>query len=94
MTDQLVKKTEQHRSTDEEGSILQPIREIFKLHITEQGKEAIEKVKDKAASDPKLYVDTILAVHRKYHALLTGALDNDSGFAKALDQAASDFVNK
>ena len=88
---QLVKKTESHRS--DEASILEPIRQIFKDHITEQGKMALEKVKVTAATDPKLYVDTILTVHKKYNQLLTTALENDSGFAKALDQAASHFVN-
>ena len=55
--------------------------------------EAIRKVKDSATTDPKSYVDTILDIHRKYHALVTQAFDNDSGFATSLDRAASNFVN-
>ena len=59
----------------------------------DKGKEAIRKVKDSATTDPKSYVDTILEIHRKYHALVTQAFDNDSGFATSLDRAASNFVN-
>ena len=51
-------------------------------------------MKSTAVTDPKLYVDTILTIHSKFHKLLVTALENDSGFAKSLDQAASDFVNK
>lgn len=70
------------------------IEKYFQDHITEQGKQALEKVKSTAVTDPKLYVDTILTIHSKFHKLLVTALENDSGFAKSLDQAASDFVNK
>jgi len=89
----LVKKTENHRNRADEESILDPMRKSFQDHIATQGKEAIRKVKDSATTDPKSYVDTILDIHRKYHALVTQAFDNDSGFATSLDRAASNFVN-
>ena len=37
--------------------------------------------------DPKLYVSTILDVHRKYNALVMTAFNNDSGFVASLDKA-------
>lgn len=36
--------------------------------------------------DPKLYVNTILEVYRKYHALVISAFKSDSGFLTALDK--------
>ena len=36
--------------------------------------------------DPKVYVETILAVHRKYNALVMTAFGNDPGFIEALDK--------
>ena len=36
--------------------------------------------------DPKLYVETILSVHRKYNALVMTAFGNDTGFIEALDK--------
>jgi len=36
--------------------------------------------------DPKIYVQTILDVHKKYHALVMTAFSNDSGFVAALDK--------
>ena len=89
----LVKKTENHRNKTEENSVLDPMRDSFRDHITSQGKNAISSVKATALTDPKSYVDTILNIHRKYHSLVTDAFDNDSGFATSLDRAASDFVN-
>lgn len=36
--------------------------------------------------DPKMYVQTILDVHKKYHALVMTAFSNDAGFVAALDK--------
>ena len=43
--------------------------------------------------DPKLYVSTILDVHRKYNALVMTAFNNDSGFVASLDKACGKFIN-
>ena len=88
----LVKKTEAHR-TDTESS-LDPMKATFEAHITGQGNAAVEKVRNTAVQDPKSYIDTILEVHRKYNALVQNAFDSDSGFATALDRAATKFVNQ
>ena len=41
----------------------------------------------------KLYVSTILDVHKKYNALVLTAFTNDSGFVAALDKACGKFIN-
>ena len=61
---------------------------------TQQGMAAVHQVKDNAIADPKSYIDTILNVHRKYNKIVQEAFDNDSGFATALDRAATKFVNE
>jgi cullin 1 len=43
--------------------------------------------------DPKVYVSTVLAVHKKYNALVLTAFNNDSGFVAALDKACGRFIN-
>jgi hypothetical protein len=43
--------------------------------------------------DPKVYVNTILEVHKKYNALVLIAFNNDSGFVAALDKACGRFIN-
>jgi hypothetical protein len=40
-----------------------------------------------AINDPKIYVQTILEVHRKFNALVITAFNNDSGFVASLDKA-------
>uniref|UniRef100_H2YZC0 Cullin-1 n=1 Tax=Ciona savignyi TaxID=51511 RepID=H2YZC0_CIOSA len=45
-------------------------------------------------NDPKLYVQTILDVHKKYDALVQTSFDSDSGFVAALDKACGRFINK
>ena len=63
------------------------LRNLLENHITTQGLAAIEKLGDEALNDPKIYVSTILEVHRKYNALVLTAFNNDSGFVASLDKA-------
>lgn len=43
--------------------------------------------------DPKVYVQTILEVHKKYNALVLTSFKNDNGFVAALDKACGKFIN-
>ena len=60
-------------------------------HITNQGLAAIEKLGEDALNDPKIYVSTILEVHRKYNALVLTSFNNDSGFVASLDKACGEL---
>uniref|UniRef100_A0A2M3ZG59 Cullin-1 n=1 Tax=Anopheles braziliensis TaxID=58242 RepID=A0A2M3ZG59_9DIPT len=72
---------------------LHELKEILETHIHNQGLAAIEKCGDSAVNDPKIYVQTILEVHKKYNALVLTAFNNDSGFVAALDKACGKFIN-
>ena len=39
-------------------------------------------------------METLLAVHKKFHTVVVGAFKNDNGFVAALDKACREFVNK
>ncbi|CAG2179713.1 unnamed protein product, partial [Oppiella nova] len=67
--------------------------QFFKDHIIKDGKEAVEKIADKASDDPILFVETIWSVYDKYRNLLEKALQSDAQFFKSLDAASMDFVN-
>ncbi|XP_065332352.1 cullin-1 isoform X1 [Cloeon dipterum] len=69
------------------------LRTLLEQHIYTQGLEAIEKCGESAVNDPKVYVSTVLAVHKKYNALVLTAFNNDSGFVAALDKACGRFIN-
>merc|ERR1712004_520118 len=69
------------------------LRNLLENHITAQGLAAIEKLGQEALNEPKIYVSTILEVHRKYNALVLTAFSNDSGFVAALDKACGKFIN-
>ena len=62
------------------------LKVLLENHINTQGLAAIEKLGDEALNDPKVYVSTILEVHKKYHALVLTAFANDSGFVASLDK--------
>ena len=67
------------------------LRDLLENHITAQGLAAIEKLGEEALNDPKIYVSTILEVHRKYNALVLTAFNNDSGFVASLDKACGEL---
>jgi cullin 1 len=69
------------------------LRHLLETHIHNQGLTAIEKCGEAALNDPKIYVNTILEVHKKYNALVLVAFNNDSGFVAALDKACGRFIN-
>ncbi|XP_075224778.1 cullin 1 [Lycorma delicatula] len=69
------------------------LKNLLESHIANQGNNAIEKCGDAASNDPKVYVSTILEVHKKYNALVLMAFSNDSGFVAALDKACGKFIN-
>ncbi|XP_063908077.1 cullin-1-like isoform X2 [Zophobas morio] len=69
------------------------LRTLLEQHIAAQGLSAIEKCGESAHNDPKIYVNTILEVHKKYNALVLIAFNNDSGFVAALDKACGRFIN-
>jgi cullin 1 len=69
------------------------LRNLLENHITNQGLAAIEKLGQEALNEPKIYVSTILEVHRKYNALVLTAFNNDSGFVASLDKACGKFIN-
>ncbi|PNF34275.1 Cullin-1 [Cryptotermes secundus] len=69
------------------------LKNLLESHIASQGLAAIDKCGDSANNDPKIYVNTILEVHKKYNALVLTAFNNDSGFVAALDKACGRFIN-
>uniref|UniRef100_H2YZB9 Cullin family profile domain-containing protein n=1 Tax=Ciona savignyi TaxID=51511 RepID=H2YZB9_CIOSA len=60
----------------------------------ERQKVVVLKPTNGQSVDPKLYVQTILDVHKKYDALVQTSFDSDSGFVAALDKACGRFINK
>lgn len=44
-----------------------------------------------STKDPKMYVQTVLDVHKKYNALVMSAFNNDAGFVAALDKVSSNM---
>ena len=68
------------------------LRDLLENHITVQGLSAIEKLGKEALNDPKIYVSTILEVHRKFNALVLTAFNNESGFVASLDKACGELV--
>ncbi|KAG8195459.1 hypothetical protein JTE90_002631 [Oedothorax gibbosus] len=69
------------------------LRTRLESHIHNQGLTAIEKCGESASNDPKIYVNTILDVHKKYNSLVITAFNNDAGFVAALDKACGKFIN-
>ncbi|ELT87658.1 hypothetical protein CAPTEDRAFT_180635 [Capitella teleta] len=69
------------------------LKTLLETHICSQGLTAVERCGDSAVNEPKVYVQTVLNVHKKYNALVMTAFNNDAGFVAALDKACGKFIN-
>ena len=72
---------------------LAPLRNELEKHVQSEGLKAAERVIEEAEKDPKIYVEALFAVIRRYHDLVSGPFVNDSGFVAALDKACRRFIN-
>ncbi|DAA30697.1 cullin-1-like [Bos taurus] len=68
-------------------------KKILETHIHNQGLSAIEECGEAALNDPRMYVETVLNIHKKYNALVISAFRNHADFVAALDKACSGFIN-
>eukprot|EP00123_Amoebidium_parasiticum_P008331 comp18734_c0_seq1/m.20531 comp18734_c0_seq1/g.20531 ORF comp18734_c0_seq1/g.20531 comp18734_c0_seq1/m.20531 type:complete len:758 (-) comp18734_c0_seq1:460-2733(-) len=73
---------------------LDEVKNVLEEHVCNTGMQAIERVAQGAAEDPKMYVDTLLEIHTKYDRLVQVAFAKDSKFVSALDKACRKFVNE
>eukprot|EP01111_Echinosteliopsis_oligospora_P010109 TRINITY_DN3086_c0_g1_i1.p1 TRINITY_DN3086_c0_g1~~TRINITY_DN3086_c0_g1_i1.p1 ORF type:complete len:773 (+),score=216.93 TRINITY_DN3086_c0_g1_i1:171-2489(+) len=72
---------------------LEPLRTTLEKHVQSIGLQAVQTNVSQAINDPKLYVETLLKVFKKYNDLVTGAFRSDSGFVASLDKACRRFIN-
>jgi cullin 1 len=69
------------------------MKEHLENHICNQGLASLEEVAEAPQIEPKVYVWTILDVHKKYSQMVQQAFKSDSGFVAALDKACGKFIN-
>lgn len=62
------------------------LKKLLEIHIHNQSLAAIEKCGKAELKDPKMCIQTVLDVHKKYNALVMSAFNNDAGFVAALDK--------
>lgn len=72
---------------------LAPLRNELEKHVQSEGLKAIERVIEEAEKEPKIFVEAIFAVIKRYNDLVSGPFVNDSGFVAALDKACRRFIN-
>eukprot|EP01117_Protostelium_nocturnum_P002954 TRINITY_DN1388_c0_g1_i1.p1 TRINITY_DN1388_c0_g1~~TRINITY_DN1388_c0_g1_i1.p1 ORF type:complete len:763 (+),score=225.09 TRINITY_DN1388_c0_g1_i1:188-2476(+) len=72
---------------------LEPLKTILEKHVQTIGNQTVEQIVVAAMNDPKLYVDSLLKVYKKYNDLVISAFRNDSGFVASLDKACRRFIN-
>jgi cullin 1 len=72
---------------------LEPLRNDLEKHVQVVGLTAVQEVAVAAINDPKLYVETILKVFKKYNDMVVSAFKNDHGFVGSLEKACRRFIN-
>lgn len=69
------------------------MRAAFEAHVVKEGGAAISKVAKAAVKDPKVYVEELLSVWRKFNDFVSGPFNNEAGFVTALDKACRRIIN-
>eukprot|EP00051_Salpingoeca_urceolata_P032720 m.17039 g.17039 ORF g.17039 m.17039 type:complete len:751 (-) comp5374_c0_seq1:205-2457(-) len=72
---------------------LEPLRQRLEAHVVDQGQSALAAALAASGDDAKVYVDTLLQVHRKHRTLVSTAFHSDPSFVASLDRACRKFVN-
>ncbi|KAF2860438.1 Cullin-domain-containing protein [Piedraia hortae CBS 480.64] len=77
-------------------SALEPLRQKFELHVRRAGLAAVERVASQAEKDidPKIFIDSLLEVHRQYSGLVTRSFRGEDAFVRALDNACREYINR
>eukprot|EP01133_Synstelium_polycarpum_P016887 gene16887-20080_t len=73
---------------------LEPLRATLEKHVQNVGLQAVSSIGSLGATEPKLYIETLLQVFKKYNDLVTGAFRSDTGFVASLDKACRRFINE
>lgn len=55
---------------------------------------SMKKERERESVDPKLYVEAILSVRKKYNEIIQKAFLDDSKFVTSIDKACREFINK
>ncbi|CAM4970693.1 unnamed protein product [Rotaria socialis] len=69
------------------------LQNTIKEHIYQMGINAIERVSVSAMKAPKLYVETIAELHKKFDVPETEGFSRGEGFTSSRDKAFREFVN-
>lgn len=65
----------------------------FKSHIEREGDEAIGKLDNVVEVTPKVYVEAILTVYKKFESIVENELKGNSALKQTLEDAAKMFIN-
>ncbi|KAF2072416.1 hypothetical protein CYY_006273 [Polysphondylium violaceum] len=72
---------------------LEPLRATLEKHVQNVGLQAVSSIAN-GAIEPRVYIETLLKVFKKYNDLVTGAFRSDTGFVASLDKACRRFINE
>ncbi|KAI5680407.1 hypothetical protein M9H77_01634 [Catharanthus roseus] len=81
---------------------LEPVANIFKQHVTDEGMVLVQQAEDVASnkaenaggSQEQVFVRKVIELHDKFMAYVTNCFSNNSLFHKALKEAFEVFCNK
>ncbi|CAF3872290.1 unnamed protein product [Rotaria sordida] len=69
------------------------LKKIFEENFCPKGIESMGRISTTAIDDPKLYVETILDIHKEFFQVAQKVFDNDEYFIAFVDKACGNFIN-
>jgi len=70
-----------------------PLYKVFETHVEKYGVNQLDSIKEEMNSNPRIFVDTLLAIYQRFSTLVTDAFQNNKSFKLAIDTAFNSLVN-
>jgi len=70
-----------------------PLFKVFENHVANYGRMQLESIKGEMKANPRIFVDTLLAVYQRFARLVTDAFRNNKNFRLSIDTAFNQLIN-
>ncbi|CAF0884067.1 unnamed protein product [Adineta ricciae] len=71
-----------------------PLQKTLKEYICKIGLDAVERVRDQAEKDPKIYIETLIGVYTRFSSIVEVAFCSNAGYRTAMNEACVEFINR
>ncbi|CAF2832753.1 unnamed protein product [Rotaria sp. Silwood2] len=81
------------KSFDKIPNVTVQLKKIFEDNFLPKGIQSMEQISITAINDPKLHIETILDIHKKFFKVAQNFFNNDENLIASVNKACGNFIN-